>query len=277
MNPKYTSGTKATRIIVFFMALALFTITPTNAQTKESSTEEEKPARTEKAEQILQRALEALGGSVYQNVRTLTARGYYTPYKEGVSTLPISFVDYIAYPDRERTEFRGRGIKVVQTNVRDTGWVWDGEAQTLKDMKKEQIEDFQGAMRRSLEYLLRGWWRKEGAKLSYVGRREAGVGRRNETVRLVYTDGLSVEYEFAAQDGLPAKVLYQRKNAEGDEALEEDRFAQHVKIDGVTVPFVVDHYRAGVQVSRINYQSVELNRTLADSLFARPSNAKALK
>jgi hypothetical protein len=42
-------------------------------------------------------------------------------------------------------------------------------------------------------------------------------------------------------------------------------------------PFVIDHYIAGTQTSRINYQSVEFNSPIADTLFARPANAKAVK
>lgn len=230
-----------------------------------------------KAEQIVERAVKALGGDAYLNVRSLTARGYFTQFKEGASGLPLSFVDYIIYPDRERTEFKGGGVKAIQTNTGDTGWLYDGQAKTLQDMSREQVEDFHFAMRTNIDYLLRGYWRKDGAKLSYVGRREAGLAKRNETIRLTYTDGLQVEYEFGAQDAMPSKVLYKRKNKEGEEAVEEDRFAQFVSIQGVLVPFIIDHFRAGAQASRINYEAVEINRPLSDALFARPANAKAVK
>ena len=43
------------------------------------------------------------------------------------------------------------------------------------------------------------------------------------------------------------------------------------------VPFVVDHYTAGVQASRVNYESVEFNRPVPDSLFAKPADVKAVK
>lgn len=230
-----------------------------------------------KAEQIVERAVKALGGDAYLNVRSLTARGYFTQFKEGMSGLPLTFVDYVIYPDRERTEFKGGGVRVIQTNTGDTGWLYDGQAKTLQDMSREQVEDFRFAIRTNIDYLLRGFWRKEGAKLSYVGRREAGLARRNETIRLTYRDGLQVEYEFGAQDGMPSKVLYKRKSKEGAETAEEDRFAQFVSIEGVMMPFIIDHFRAGAQSSRINYEAVEINRPISDSLFARPANAKAVK
>jgi hypothetical protein len=234
-------------------------------------------ANDQKAEQIVERAVQALGGGAYLNVRSVTSRGYYTTFKDGVSGLPLSFVDYIVYPDRERTEFKGAGVKVIQTNTGDTGWLYDGEAKTLQDMTREQVEDFRFAMRTNVDYLLRGFWRKDGARLNYVGRREAGLAKRNETVRLTYPDGLAVEFEFGAQDGLPSKVLYKKKNKEGEESAEEDRFAQFVAIEGVQMPFIIDHFRAGAQSSRINYNSVEVNRPIPDNLFARPANAKAVK
>ncbi len=86
-----------------------------------------------------------------------------------------------------------------------------------------------------------------------------------------------MEFEFGAKDFLPVKALYKRQNAEGDEVAQEDRFAQHLTIEGVTVPFVIDNFRAGQQTGRINFQKVEFNTPVPDSLFARPADAKALK
>jgi hypothetical protein len=238
-----------------------------------------KPAEAERAEQILQRATEALGGASYLNVQSISAHGLYTQYKEGKPDLPLTFVDYIVLPDKERTEFKGDGVKSVQTNTGETGWVFDGMTKNIKDMKAPQIADFKLSMRTSIDNLLRGMWRKEGAKLSYAGRREAGLAKRNEVVRVTYPDGFSVEFEFSAQDHLPAKVVYAKKNADNnaEEIKEEDRMMQYLNLKGILTPFVVDHFINGVQQSRINYDSIEFNTQLADSLFARPANAKAVK
>ncbi|HEX8138716.1 MAG TPA: hypothetical protein VF544_14210 [Pyrinomonadaceae bacterium] len=267
------------------LILALFCLGPfvvsaqSGKETSEQPPQQQQPAQAvdEKAEAVLKRAVEALGGSSYLNIRTSIGRGQFTPFQDGVSGLPSAFIDYIVYPDRERTEFRSQGVRNIQANVGESGWIYDGAARMVKDMTPEQVKDFRFSMRTSVENLLRGGWRKEGARLSYVGRREAGVGRRNETVRLTYADGLSVEFEFGARDGLPAKVIYQRQDAEGKEVKEEDRLAQYIAVGAVNTPFVVDHYRAGLQTSRINYESIEFNAPVPESLFARPANAKAVK
>jgi hypothetical protein len=168
------------------------------------------PASTQKTDEIIKRAIEVLGGNAYLNAQNVVGRGFFTPFQDGVSQLPTRFVDYIAYPDRERTEFFNAGIRVVQANTGATGWLYDGATKSLHDQKPDQIDDFKRSMRTSVDNLLRGWWRREGATVSYVGRREAGLARRNETVRLTYPDGFWIEYEFGAKDGLPAKVIYKR-------------------------------------------------------------------
>ncbi|MFN2481217.1 MAG: hypothetical protein ABR554_07105 [Pyrinomonadaceae bacterium] len=236
----------------------------------------------EKAEGILRRAVEALGGASYLNIKSVIGRGNYTPYGQGAPGDIIAFVDYLIYPDRERTDYKGQGVRSIQTNIgADKGWVYDGMTKTISDMKAEQFEDFRTSLRTSVDNLLRGEWRREGASLAYAGRREAGLARRNEAVRVTYPDGFTVDFEFGARDGLPAKVLYKRtiKTEDEKEAVvtEEDRIERYLTFGGVQVPFTIDHYRDGVQSSRIAYDSVEFNPAIPDTLFAKPANPKAIK
>ena len=116
-------------------------------------TEKPKVTTDEKAEQIIQRAVQAVGGDRYLNVQSIIGRGFFTDFKDGISQIPTKFVDYILYPDKERTEFSGGGVRLIQTNFRDSGWIFDGAAKTLKDQNGGQIEDFRVAMRTSVENL----------------------------------------------------------------------------------------------------------------------------
>lgn len=265
--------------------LALFAVA-SNAFAQDAKTQatpaqtiQPKPAAKvdEKAAEVVRHAVDALGGGAYMGVKTVVSRGHFTPFKDGVATLPTSFTDYLVMPDRERTEFRGAGVKSVQANTGDTGWIVDLQAKKILDLKPEQAEDFRTTIRTSVDNLLRGWWREEGAALSYVGRRQAGLAQHNEVVRLAYPDGFEAEFEFDSREWLPSKVKYKKPNAEGERVEEEDRFAQIVPVGSVRVPFVVDHYTAGVQASRVNYESVEFNRPVPDSLFAKPADIKAVK
>src|ERR1044071_2377835 len=107
--------------MIFLLVLSLLF-----AQTPASSVDQ-------KSQEIIDHAIEALGGQKYLGVQTVTGKGFFTSYKDGMSQIPARFLDYIAYPDRERTEFTGAGIRTIQTNVGETGWLFDGAVKKISD------------------------------------------------------------------------------------------------------------------------------------------------
>lgn len=228
------------------------------------------------ADAIVARAVQVLGGDRYLQVKSQVGRGKFSVIKEGTVISFQSFVDAIVFPDKERTEFKTSGVKTVQVNTGDTGWVYDGDQDLVKVQNAVQIENFKRGLRTSLDNLLRGYWKGQ-AELTYVGRRPATLGRRNDVVRLTYKDGFAVEFEFA-DDGTPQKAIHKMQASEGEEPVtEEDRYALFVEFSGVKVPFVIDRFTNGAQTSRINYDSVELNKNLPDSIFAKPATPKDAK
>jgi hypothetical protein len=230
----------------------------------------------EKAEAVIKRAVQKLGGERYLSVKTIYGKGQFTLMKDDGKSLPSKFVDIFVFPNKERTEFKSLGEKTIQTNYDDKGWIFDSAAIAVNDQKAEAIENFKQTLRVSLDNLLRGNWRGK-ATISYAGKREASLGKRNEVVKLRYDDGFTVEFEFAATDGLPMKALFLRVSSENEELKEEDRFAQFIENQGVFSPFIIDHFTNGKQVSRINYESVEFNKPISDSIFSKPTNLKELK
>ncbi len=229
-----------------------------------------------KAEAIVKRAVENLGGEKYLRATSQIGRGRFSVLRDGVLVSFQSFVDVMVFPDKERTEFRNGGAKNVQVNNGGAGWIFDGAAQVINAQSKEQIENYRRGLRTSLDNLLRGNWRAENAKMQYGGRRQAGVGRRNDVVKLIFADDFTVEFEFA-DDGTPVKSIYKRKNADGENVTEEDRYAQFIDVQGVKTPFIVDHFANGAQTSRVNYESIEFNKAIPDSIFVQPKSAKELK
>ena len=260
--------------MVFLLILSLFL-----AQTPASTTT---VSVDEKSQQIIDRTIATLGGPQYLGVQTVIGKGFFTSFKDGISQLPARFLDYIAYPDSERTEFVGAGIRSIQTNTGDTGWLFDGAVKKISDQSPAQVDEFKRSIRTSLEYLLRGYWKKDGGKIAYVGRREAGLAKRNETIRLTFPDGFWIEYEFGAKDNLPAKIIYKRQRKDPDtgdmvETTEEDQFFKFIEMNGVTSAWVIDHFINSKQSSRVNYESVQYNQKFPDDLFTKPANVKAIK
>lgn len=252
--------------ILISISIFLFVVSNVTAQSD----------KTEKAQAIIKKSVEKLGGEKYMNVNSQIGRGRFSLIRDGAVISFQSFIDVIVFPDKERTEFRGGGGRLVQTNYVNEGWIYDDANEIIKIQSEDQISNFKRGLRSSLDNLLRGGWRKENAVVIFAGRRQAGIGRSNDVVKLTYKDGFEAEFEFA-DDGTPVKSLYKRKNADSEDVKEEDRYAQFIDVQGVKSPFIVDHFTNGVQTSRINYESIEHNKKIPDSIFEKPANPKSLK
>lgn len=229
----------------------------------------------EKAEAVIKKAVEKLGGEKYLQVKSIIGRGRFSVLSENTVASFQSFVDVIVYPDKERTEFKQGGVKTVQTNAGETGWIFDGAAETINVQNKDQVENFKRGIRTSVDNLLRGYWRGK-ADLTYLGKRTATLGKRSEVVKLTFADGYAVEFEFS-DEYFPIKASYKRLSAGNVEIKEEDRYAQFVDVQGIKTPFIVDHFTNNAQTSRINYESIEFNKPVSDSIFNKPNSPKELK
>ncbi|MEQ1606901.1 MAG: energy transducer TonB [Pyrinomonadaceae bacterium] len=229
-----------------------------------------------KAAAIIAKAIQNLGGDRYLQVRTQVGKGKFSVLRESTVASFQAFFDVIVFPDKERTEFKGSGSRTVQVNTGSTGWIFDGDQELIKVQNAGQIDNFKQGIRTSLDNLLRGGWKAE-AELAYIGKRPATLGKRNDVVRLTYKDGFAVEFEFATDDGIPQKAVYKRTNDEGEEIKEEDRYAQFIDVNGIKAPFIIDRFTNGKATSRINFETIEFNKTIPDSIFVKPATPKDAK
>ncbi len=229
-----------------------------------------------KAVSLIREAVAARGGEVYLSVRTVVSRGQYTAFDKGVSGDPVSFVDYIAYPGRERTEFGKGDTKLVQANSGGTGWVYDARQKMIHDQKEDQIKQFEQGARYDLDNLMRGLARESSAKLVYLGRREAWRNTFSEAIRVDFPDGGPATLHFDARSKLPIMIEYKTVGEEGP-VNKEVRFFRWVDYSDVKFPTIQDTYHNGKQSNRVSYDSFVVNSTLPEKLFAKPSNVKEIK
>lgn len=229
-----------------------------------------------KAKAALDAAIQARGGSAYLNIRTEIGTGQYNRFEKGISTIPVPFVDYIEYPDKERTEFGKKKDKFIQANIGATGWTFDGVNKAIKDQPEEQTKDFVENMRYNLDGLLRGSWRAPEVKVTYIPRKEAWRLQFGEAVKFEFPDGNTLTLYLDFQTHLPFALV--REHTVNDQPVkEETRFFQWVSRRGVMAPNIIDFYRDGLQVSRINYETLVYNEVLPAGLFDKPSNPKDIK
>lgn len=234
------------------------------------------PANIEKGKRLLQQTIELRGGASFLGYRTMEAQGQWTPFEQGASTIPIPFHDFLVLPDKERTEF-GKGKKKdrkINVNVGTTGWVYDGEAETLKDQNDKQVKDFQDSRESDLDMVLRAAVQDKNADVRFYGRAETRPGERADVIQIKLKTTFLLMIDPISK--LPATLSYEKAEEQGT-ARYEYRFHQFVPYDGVRFPNIVDLYKNGIQISRVNYQSIKLNVDIPETLFVKPANAKAVK
>jgi len=236
------------------------------------------PKNVQRGAELIKQAVQARGGERFLNFTNIVSTGMYTPFQKGLSQNPIQFVDWIIYPDKERTDF-GKGKKKnrkIQVNVGKTGWVYDGDAETLKDQTDKQIEEHLEGLDFDIERLLRAAAKGAGVEVGFAGREETRPGERADSIAIRFKSDRTAYLLLDSQTHLPMSLSYE-KTEDGGLVKEEIRFNQYVDYDGVKFPNIVDFFRDNVQTVRVNLESIKLNTQISEELFAKPASAKAIK
>jgi hypothetical protein len=255
------------------LALILFAIATIGTAAVPQEQDDNNPA---KAVALLRDAIAARGGDPYLKIRTVESRGDYTPFEKGVSGDPLSFVDYIAYPGRERTEFGKGDNKFVQSNSEIANWVYEAKQKMIRDQKEDQVKQFQQTSRYDLDSLLRTGVQQAGLTLVYLGRREAWRNTFSDAVRVDFTDGGTATLHFDTRAKLPLMIEYKTVGEEGV-VNNEVRYYRWVDFNGIKFPTIQDFFHNGKQSARVSFDTVSFNVSLPDKLFAKPSSIKEVK
>jgi hypothetical protein len=251
-------------------------IAATAAHGPRAFAQEQEDGDAQKAEALIRDSIRARGGDAFLKVRTSVSRGQYTPFEKGASGLPMPFVDYIGYPDRERTEFGKGDRKYVQTNLGNSGWVYDAQQKMIREQTDEQVKRFQQGFRYDIDNVLRHGWKEQGVKLVYLGRQEPWRNTFSEAVRLEFADGATVTLHFDARTKLPLMSEYKTID-DGKTTNNQVRYYRWVDFDGIQFATLQDFYREGQQRARVSFDTVEFNVNLSDKLFLKPANIKEVK
>jgi hypothetical protein len=265
----------ATRLALL-LALLIGSTASISMDARGAGGQDQDEADTVRAGELVRQAIRARGGDAYLNIKEAVSKGEFTPFQKGASTLPMNFLDYVVYPDKERTEFGKGGSRTVQTNMGNTGWVYQAETKLIKDQTEQQIKDYQQGARYDLDTLLRRGWKEPGAKLVYLGRREPWKDTFSEAVRIEFSDGASATIHFDTRTKFPMAVEFKALTDNGPKN-EQVRYYQWIDYDGVKFPKVQDTYREGIQTSRVYYDSIIFNATIPPRVFEKPASPKEVK
>jgi hypothetical protein len=218
-----------------------------------------------KARAVLDRTVQALGGSAYINIQDITQEGRtYSFYHGRPNSLGVVFWRFYRFPDKDRIEL---------TKQRDVVYVYNGDKGyeiTFKGPHPQNPKDLTEYLRRrrySLDWVLRKWLSEPGVALFYEGEAVAeGKPVEQVTVMNAHNDGVTLY--VGTDDHLPVKKTFTwRDPADQQRNIEDEVYDNYRPIQGVMTPFTVTRYFNGDMSGQRFLTAVNYNQGISDSQF----------
>ena len=253
---------QAIALISFAGAHAL----PARAQSPDSMMPDES---TVKAKQLIQQAIQALGGPAYLGVKDSTCTGRFAQFgHNGDLTGYTRFLDQSKLPFKERTEF-GTKHNLVAVSTATEGW--DLDRGGVQEATADTLARNQERQKKAINVLLRDRLNEPGLSFRWGGSDLQDL-RRVEWVEITDSEHRTMRVGFDQQTRLPSRVIYQTRDPVTHERNEEIEYlSNYHSIQGVTTPLQIARDRNGIKFFQAFFEDCSYNTGLDDSLFTRAS------
>ena len=277
---------------IWLMAVLLLAPLGTCAQNPDTIAPEESEARAKK---ILNQLVQAMGGSAYLGMKERQCDGRRAVIgHNGALAGFVQFKDTWEFPDKNRTDYVAhsrntllgyiigvqdldltRGGLVIQVFNGDQGWSMDRGG--VSDIPEDSLAEFQAAVKRSPENLLRS-----GLKNPELGLRWGGL----DTVDLREVDWVEISdredrtYRLAVDRN--THLLIRSVVRLKDENTREERedvsiYTNYLQKNGVQIPMQVTRERDGRRVAQVFYDACQVNPALPADFFTREALVQRFK
>lgn len=192
-----------------------------------------------KAEQILNRTIQALGGPAFLNFKTQTTKGRTFAIHDETTSGLAPFQSYIQYPDKRRFSY-GKTLPVILINNGDKGWEIDRYG--LISQPLEQVQRWIVSNRFCLENLLRLRINDPGV-LVQVGGVDFVDNAATQGIEITEPGGTVTRLDLNRQTFLPTRITYRVRNPKtGDYDDYSDAYADYKMIEGIQTPMHISRY-----------------------------------
>ncbi len=223
------------------------------------------PARiSPKAQEMLDRAIQSLGGPAFLGFKRLTTRGRVFAIEDGITAGFAPYESAVEYPDKRRFSY-GKKKPVVLINNGDRSWELDKYGVTHQ--LPEQLRRWKISARYGLENLLRLRIHELGILIQ-----EAGVDFvDNSAVNVVdIFDAQQVEVKLYLHKTtfLPVRIAYRGQDPQTREWQEyADVYGDYQRIQGVQTPMHITRFLDGERVSEAFRNSAQYDEAFPANTF----------
>jgi hypothetical protein len=269
------------RIIVMRRAVALLfalvVATPAFAQTSASAQAAASPswptaqfaaskdASVQKAYQILNQMIRALGGDAWLNVQNMQTEGRtYGFYHGQPNSTGLVFWLFWEWPDKERIELT-KQRDVIELFTGDKGYEITYKGTATQEPK--ELEDYLRRRDHSLEWVVRKWLGAPGTMILYDG---TALVERNlaDQITVLNANNDSLTISIDGTSHLPVKIANSWRDPD-DRQFNDDStvFSNYKLMQGVQTPFSTVRYRNGEMTNQRFMTAATFNASLAPTLF----------
>jgi hypothetical protein len=226
-------------------------------------------ASAQKAKDILQQSIRALGGEAYLAIKDVKqqGRGYGFDRTGASQGVGVPFVRSYAYYDRERYDFfRDGAWVIIHTGEKGYETTYHG----TREQDPEEVNDYLRRKQFTLERVLKSWVSDPKTAFFYEGETIAETKRAHQIV-LMNPENQAVTLYIDMKTMLPVKKTYTWRNVEMREMWEESEMYDNYRlVQGVQTPFLLTGTRNNKMYSQRFLNTVIYNNNFPDSLFTPP-------
>ena len=222
-----------------------------------------------KAKEILQQAIQALGGTAYLNLRDATCEGRLSQFGHAGELNGFEkFVDYTIPPFKDRTEnLPKRNIITVMNG--DKGWTLDRGG--VSDASGADIAHFEEDTKKDIDYILRSRLKEPNMIFRYAGPDIVDL-KQVDWVELVDSDNRTIRIAISQSTHLPVRKIVDTRDANTRMKTDEvEYYSNYQPLNGVQTPFQITRERNHIKIYQVFFDKCEYNTNLSDSLFTKQS------
>ena len=229
----------------------------------------EQPA---KAREVIAAAIEAMGGTNYQELKNYYKVGRYFIFDDEGRRGFTRFMDWTTFgPIKSRFQTgkdKGREVYIYNLEI-GRGWILEGKS-SVEEIPEEDIKEFKKGVQGELDILLRDRVDEEGMSLFYYGPDDVAGSGEYEAVDFLDASNKSVVIFFDLESRLPSKMETHTTNSFGVRQKQETEFANWHTIQGIHTPLRSDHYTDGKVSRQIFIEEITFNGDIPPEYFLEP-------
>ncbi len=219
----------------------------------------------QKAKQILDDMIRALGGDAYLNMREISMEGRsYAFYHGKPSGLGVVFWRFWQAPDKDRYELT-KQRDVIDLYVGDKGYETTYKGTVTIDPK--QLTDYLRRREHSLEWVIRNWLPANGSMILYDGTAIVEQDLADKVTVLTASND-SVTIAVDPRTHLPVRKTYSYRDPIDRQFDEEaEIYSNYKTVQGIATPYSTVRMDNGDMSNQRFINSVSYNNGLDASMF----------